>query len=97
MGSPIGLQGLLIRAKGAHQIHHCVRARDTGGNAIGLAHIAAGKLQLPQIAQRFERKGALRIARGNTQPRTARQQVLRDMAADKAAAADQNDELVFER
>ena len=33
----------------------------------------------------------------NPQPRTALQQILRNMAANKAAAADNGNELVFER
>src|SRR5690606_10629120 len=55
------------------------------------------ELYLPEIGQRLEAEGVLRIALGDPHAGAAPQELPRHMAAEEAAAADQDDELVFER
>ena len=55
------------------------------------------QVALAQIGERLQLEGLLRLARSDAQTGAALQQVLRQVAADKAVAADQGNQLAVER
>ncbi len=93
----LDLQRPLPGAERADEVGRRVRALHRRGEARGIAHVAAHELDLPEAGQRAQAERLLRVALGDAQPRAAPQQLLREMRAEKAAAADQHDQLVFER
>ena len=90
------LQRVKIAGESADKVHHCISACQCADQALWVGHIAAGKLQLAEIAQRSQVKGALRVAAGDPQSGPARQQLLHQMRAKKAASAQQHDQSVVQ-
>ncbi len=72
----------------ADQIDHGVRIGDGAFDAAGFADIGGDQLDLTQIAQRFDIDGVGRVAASDADAHAHGQQLLRDIAAQKAAASE---------
>ena len=59
--------------------------------------VAARELDLSEFGERLQCERAFGMALGNSQPRAPAKQSLRQVRAEEPTAADQHDELAFER
>ncbi len=100
LGHPPGalaLQRIEIAGESADQVHRSIGARQDARQAFGPRHVTAGELDLAEIAESLQREGAFGMAAGDPETRAARQQFLRHMPPEKAAAAQQHHGLARER
>src|SRR6185436_18172233 len=81
-----------IALEDAHQIDHPVGAVGDGGERRWVAEIGADELGLAEPAQRLQEISATGLALGDADAKAGAEQRLGDVAADKAAAAEQGDE-----
>ena len=88
---------LEVAGERAGEIDHAMRAGDEAGVQVGPGDVGADELDLAQIGERFELERLLRVPADDPEPGPARQQFLRDIGAEIAVAADQDNELVGER
>src|SRR3546814_10014336 len=77
----------------ADEIDDRVAALDRARDAGRLADIHGNELHLPKPPQRFQEGRLPRFALRDADARAARQQLLHDIAADEAAAAENGDQL----
>ena len=87
----IALNRIEIAFEHADKIDHRIASGNRPRHRFGTRHIASHEGHLTKIAQRFKPESPLWIATGNPKPRTAGQQFLRQMRAQKATAAKHSD------
>src|SRR5690606_14093137 len=87
----------LVGPESTHQVDHCVGAEHRRFHTAAVGNIAAHELDLPEIGGRAQVVCLLRMATDHADAGVAAPQFLGQMRADEAAAADEHDELLFER
>ncbi len=80
----------------ADEVDRRVAAPDRARDAGGIAHVSGDELRLAEPAERLQEQRPARFAFGDAHPRAAREQLLHDIAADEAAAAEDRDQLSVE-
>ena len=83
-----------ITAERADEIDDRIGTMDGARDRLGPSHVGGDELRLAKPTQRLQEPCVARIALCDAQARARREQCLRDIAAQKAAAADQRDQPV---
>ena len=78
----------------ADQVDRGIGPGERGGDGGLVGHVGADELDLAEPAQRLEEPGAPGVAPGDADAHAGLQQRLGDVAAEKAAAAEQSDEQI---